>query len=49
MVVVTGTCAVMVATFVTVCTGIERKELQNLVAEALMRGLLRILRISETG
>ena len=49
VVVVTGACAVMVATFVTVCSGIERKELQHLVAEALMRGSLRILRISETG
>ena len=49
LVVVTGAgVTVAVETLVVVCSGMEMKELQNLVAEALMAGLWRMLRTSET-
>ena len=49
VVVVTGAgVSVVVETVVDVRSGMEMKELQNLVAEALIVGLLRTLRISET-
>lgn len=39
---------VAVEAIVAVCRGIEMKELQNLVAEALIVGLCKILTISDT-
>lgn len=49
LVVVTGAgVTVAIETLVAVLSGIEMKELQNLVAEALMAGLWRMLRTSDT-
>ena len=49
LVVVTGAGVVVaIKTLVVVLSGMEMKELQNLVAEAVMAGLWRMLRPSDT-